>query len=66
MGWPVGRIVGGKMVVFFAATQPPEFQGGEGGCRDEVVAMFTRHGKAMEHDERGGGRGGRGGRAGSG
>ncbi len=50
----------------FAATRPPEFQGGEGGHRDKEVAMFTHRGMAMEHDKRGGGRGGGVRRGGSG
>ncbi len=42
---------------FLAATRPPEFQGGEGGCRDKAVAMFTHRRMAMEHDKRGGAEG---------
>jgi hypothetical protein len=66
--WWVGRLTncGGGDGIIFAAARPPGFQGGEGGCRDEAVAMFTHRGKAMEHDERGGGRGGGARQAGSG
>ncbi len=54
--WWVGRLVElwGERWGVFATTRPPKFQGGEGGCRDEAVAMFMHCRKAIGHDERGG------------
>jgi hypothetical protein len=57
--WWVGRLaeLWGEDGGVSAATRPPKFQGGEGGCRDKAVAMFMRSGKAMKHDKRWGARG---------
>ena len=57
--WWVGQLaeLWGEDGGIFATTRLPKFQGGEGGCRDKAVAMFTCREKAMEHDKRGGAEG---------